>query len=101
LLRRRHIDGFRFRRQFPVGPYFADFFCPAARLAVELDGDSHLGRERKDRLRDTFFGRRGIIVLRIPNRAVFNEPEVVISLIRDALQTRLPPHAVRGDGGEK
>ena len=90
LLRRRQVDGFRFRRQFPVGPYFADFFCPAARLAVELDGDSHVARERKDRLRDTFFRRRGIIVLRIPNRVVLDQPNRVVDLIRHALRPGSP-----------
>ena len=90
LLRRRQVNGLRFRRQFPVGPYFADFFCPAARFALELDGDSHVGRERKDRLRDTFFRRRGIIVLRIPNRLVLDQPDLVIYLIRDALRPGSP-----------
>src|SRR5262249_58176202 len=85
LLRRRQVDGFRFRRQFPVGPYFADFFCPAARLAVELDGDSHVGRERKDRLRDTFFRRRGIIVLRLPNRYVLDHQSLVMYVTAGAL----------------
>jgi very-short-patch-repair endonuclease len=90
LLRRRQLDGLRFRRQFPVGPYFADLFCPTARLAVELDGDSHVGRERKDRLRDTFFRRRGITVLRIPNRLVLDEPDAVIDLIKTALRAASP-----------
>jgi very-short-patch-repair endonuclease len=90
LLRRRQVDGLRFRRQFPVGPYFADFFCPAARLAVELDGDSHVDRVRKDRLRDTFFRRRGITVLRIPNRVLLHQPDLAIDLIRSALQPGSP-----------
>jgi very-short-patch-repair endonuclease len=90
VLRRRQVDGFGFRRQFPIGPYFADFFCPAARLAIELDGGSHVGRERKDRLRDTFFRRRAIIVLRIPNLVVLHQPDLVIDLIKDALRPGSP-----------
>ena len=90
LLRRRQLDGFRFRRQFPVGPYFADFFCPAARFAVEVDGNSHLGPQRKDRLRDTFFRRRSITVLRIPNHLVLDEPDNVLDLVRTALHACTP-----------
>jgi very-short-patch-repair endonuclease len=40
-LRRRQLDGWKFRRQAPIGEYIVDFYCPAARLVVELDGDSH------------------------------------------------------------
>ena len=39
LLRRKKLAGYRFRRQAPVGPYIADFFCPAARLIIEVDGN--------------------------------------------------------------
>ena len=37
-LRRKQLDGFRFRRQQPIGPFIVDFFCPAAKLVVEVDG---------------------------------------------------------------
>src|SRR5579872_4949548 len=40
-LRRKQIDGMRFRRQFPLGPYFGDFVCLPARLVVEIDGSQH------------------------------------------------------------
>jgi very-short-patch-repair endonuclease len=61
-LRRRQVDGFQFRRQFPVGHYFADFFCVKAKLAIEVDGPSHAARQRRDRFRDSFFRRQGIAV---------------------------------------
>lgn len=53
--------------------------------AAPVDGDSHVGRERKDRLRDTFFRRQGITVLRIPNGVVLDRRDLVIDLIRSAL----------------
>lgn len=90
LLRKRQIDGFQFRRQFPIGPYFADFFCVTARLAVEVDGESHRGRERRDRLRDTFFRRRGIAVLRFSNDHVEERSQRVIDTIRAALRAASP-----------
>jgi very-short-patch-repair endonuclease len=40
-LRGRQLDGWKFRRQHPIGEYIVDFYCPAARLVVELDGSSH------------------------------------------------------------
>ncbi len=83
-VRRRQLDG------FPVGPYFADLFCPAAKLAIELDGDSHAGRERRDRIRDTYFSRRGIAVLRLPNQLLLEQPATALELIRVALRACSP-----------
>ena len=40
-LRQRQLDGWKFRRQHPIGPYVVDFYCPAARLIVEIDGPVH------------------------------------------------------------
>jgi very-short-patch-repair endonuclease len=41
VLRRKQLSGVRFRRQQPIGPYIADFFCSSAKLVIELDGDQH------------------------------------------------------------
>jgi very-short-patch-repair endonuclease len=95
-LRRRQLDGLLFRRQYPVGPYFADFFCVAVPLAIEIDGSSHNGRQRRDRLRDTFFRKRGIVVLRFTNDDALERPAAVLERIRDVLQ-RIPPS--RSEGG--
>jgi len=56
------------RRQHPVGPYVLDFYCPKARLAIELDGISHdMGnRPQRDALRDAWLKSHGISVVRIP-----------------------------------
>ena len=48
-LRGSRVDGLKFRRQVPVGPYIADFLCFPRRLIVELDGPPHDGEERKSR----------------------------------------------------
>jgi len=47
-LRNRRFDGHKFRRQRPIGPFIADFYCAALALVIELDGDSHLGKELPD-----------------------------------------------------
>ena len=68
-LRGRQFDGFKFRRQQPIGPYIADFVCFEAKLVVELDGDQH-GSEQGivyDEARTQFLRQEGFEVLRFPN----------------------------------
>ena len=65
-LQRRGIDGWKFRRQEPIGPYFADFYCPAARLIVEIDGPSHDEAQwAYDERRQAFLEVEGYRVVRI------------------------------------
>jgi very-short-patch-repair endonuclease len=69
-LRAGRFAGFKFRRQHPLGKYYLDFFCPAAQLAVELDGSQHGMPERilHDETRAKFLSNRGVMVLRYWNR---------------------------------
>ena len=48
LLRDRRLDGFKFRRQTPIGPYVVDFLCPAKNIVIELDGGQHTIRVARD-----------------------------------------------------
>jgi very-short-patch-repair endonuclease len=59
-----------FRRQHPIGPYVLDFYCPAARLAIKLDGSSHdMGdHPERDIQRDAWLKSHGVMVVRIPVR---------------------------------
>src|SRR5262245_55156384 len=63
----RKLQGLQFRKQHPIGPYVLDFYCAAARLAVEVDGGSHsLGdRPARDDRRDAWLSAQGIETLRI------------------------------------
>jgi very-short-patch-repair endonuclease len=72
-LRAKQIGGLRFRRQQPIGPYIADFFCPAAKLIVELDGDQHGSAESYDERRTRWLREHGYRVMRFANREVFRE----------------------------
>jgi very-short-patch-repair endonuclease len=65
-LRRAGLGGLRFRRQHPIGPYIIDFFCPAARLAVEVDGFFHdsVAQAHRDERRQAWLT-QGVRVLRI------------------------------------
>ncbi|WP_025229163.1 endonuclease domain-containing protein [Fimbriimonas ginsengisoli] len=63
-LRDRRLE-FKFRRQYPIGPYTLDFFCPEAGICIEVDGDSHIGREARDAFRDQALLDHGIVTIRI------------------------------------
>ena len=89
-LRAGRFAGFKFRRQHPLGRYFLDFYCPLARVSVELDGFQHgkpVQRER-DLLREKFLAQQGIEELRYWNHQWRNNRAGVLLEIWDALQHR-------------
>lgn len=65
--------GFKFRREHPIGPYRLDFFCPEARLAIEMDGEQH--DFERDASRDEYLANLGIYTHRIPNWRFFGLDE--------------------------
>ena len=81
-LRGKHLDGFRFRRQQPIGPYIADFFCPEARLIVEVDGSQH---HEDDGSRTAWLESRGYRVVRFWNNEVLTNTASVLQVVLDAL----------------
>ncbi len=91
-IRRGQLDGLKFRRQHPIGPYVLDFFCASARLAVEIDGAAHDVGDRPDRdaARDRWLARQGILTLRIPANWVLVSVDSALNAIRGRL-THLPP----------
>ena len=89
-LRGRRLLGAKFRRQFPIGPYIADFACPEARLIVEVDGGQH-NDSRHDAIRDRFIHGHGFTVLRFWNNDVLADTDVVLAAICDALVARPSP----------
>jgi very-short-patch-repair endonuclease len=93
LLRAKRFLGFKFRRQHPCGPYILDFYCPSARLAVELDGGQHFEAAARayDQRRTAFLQRRGIRVLRFGSDLIFREPTPVLEAILSALIERPSP----------
>jgi very-short-patch-repair endonuclease len=81
-LRNRQV-GADFRRQHPVGPYVLDFYCPALRLAIELDGGQHARapHEMRDHLRDRWLSERGVTMLRFWNSDVTQNVRGVLEAI--------------------
>lgn len=109
-LRRKNLAGYKFRRQYSVGPYVLDFYRPALKLAVEIDGDSHFigtavdDDERRQAFMETF----GIRFLRFTNQQVYDNLDGVLeSITRVALaksnpacdEEKSPPYE-GGDLGE-
>ena len=86
-LRNHRIDGFGFRRQTPIGPYFADFVCLAPKIVIEADGRTHEAADAriKDAGRDEWFRRAGFRVLRFSDELVIGGLPIVIERIRAAL----------------
>jgi very-short-patch-repair endonuclease len=85
------MKGYKFRRQYSVGAFILDFYCPEARLAVELDGQVHANplRREYDCERQQHLEELGIRVLRFENRLVFEQPDCVIEAIAAALDSSL------------
>jgi very-short-patch-repair endonuclease len=87
-LRNHQIDGYGFRRQTPLGPYFADFVCLARKIVVEADGRTHETADAKikDAERDAWFRRAGFRILRFPDDLVIGGLPIVIERIRAELR---------------
>ena len=85
-LRRRQLKGFKFRRQHPIGPFFADFFCPEAKLVIEIDGPQHADELARDESRTGFLRDAGYRVLRFWNHEIRAEIDTVMQRIADALE---------------
>ena len=85
VLRGRRLAGFKFRRQMPIGPYFADFACVEARLIIELDGGQHAAQVASDAARTRAMEACGYRVVRFWNGAVLRERDGVIDAILRAL----------------
>ena len=80
-LRNGQLLGLKFRRQEPVGPYFVDFVCLAPMLAIEIDGDSHIGRASYDRERAQRIEAAGFRILRVGNDDVIQDMDSVLTAI--------------------
>ena len=87
-LRKNRLHGLRFRRQHPIGPYVLDFYCGAARLAVEIDGYAHdaEAQVQHDARRQEWLGRHGVTVLRFRAADILRDErlEGVLAAIKEA-----------------
>ncbi len=80
-VRAHRLRGLKFKRQHPIGPYVADFYCAAAAMVIELDGSTHMTRAAQDRARDEWMHERGIFVLRIPVWKLSKDPDWIVGRV--------------------
>jgi very-short-patch-repair endonuclease len=82
-LRRGVLEGLKFRRQHPLGPYVLDFYCDEAKLAVEVDGIAHRMGDQptRDERRDAWLESQGVRVLRFNATDVLKEMDGVVRTI--------------------
>lgn len=80
-LKGRQIHGYDFHRQKPLGKYIVDFFCNELNLAIEVDGDSHFGKEGYDTKRQNELKKIGVFILRFSDMQVRYNLDAVIKSI--------------------
>ena len=97
-VRKKQINGHQFYRQRIIGSYIVDFYCPKAKLIVEIDGGQHYSDEgiRRDNLRDEYMAQLGVKVLRFSDREVF---ENVSGVVERIYETCNPPFLKGGFRG--
>ncbi|MGD1276613.1 MAG: DUF559 domain-containing protein [Tepidisphaeraceae bacterium] len=83
-------EAFKFRRQQAMNGYIVDFYCAAAKLAVELDGDSHSDRAAYDRLRTQKLNQCGLKLIRFENSDVFDHLDSVLESILECCLEKNP-----------
>lgn len=84
LCAKQAIYGLKFFRQYSVGPYILDFYCPRLYLAIELDGSQHLEQEQReyDKERSYYLSQRRITIMRFWNNDVLRNTETVVEKIQ-------------------
>ena len=92
-IRRKQLKNFQFYRQKNFGGYIVDFYCPAAKLIVEVDGGHYYEDKHflEDNVRDNFLNELGFEVLRFSNRDIFENIDGVVQKIYDNLKIPLTP----------
>ena len=85
----------KFRRQHPLGPYVLDFYCAAAKLAIEIDGAAHdFGdRPQRDDARNAWLNQQGVQVVRIPAKDVLADPDEIAGALLKLLDRSNPSTA--------
>jgi len=86
-LKAKRLEGYKFRRQFPIGNYIVDFACPEFRLVVEIDGGQHNGNPADD-ARTSYLNDLHYEVIRFWNNDVLKNAEGVLEAISTVLCER-------------
>ncbi|MFN0190791.1 MAG: endonuclease domain-containing protein [Aestuariivirga sp.] len=93
ILRNRQLGGYKFTRQYPIGPYFADFACRQRNLVIEVDGSAHPDHAGHDRARDEYMMRAGYSVFRVAAISVLKDRGGVCNSLLAVLENRIEDFA--------
>ena len=94
-IRRKQLEGYQFYRQKNIRDYIVDFYCPAVKLIIEVDGGQHCSEQgfEKDGIRDQYLTRLGFTVLRFSNTEVLRHITGVVEKIYTSMaKDPLAPH---------
>jgi len=91
-IRMKQLKDYQFYRQKPIGDYIVDFFCPKAKLIIEVDGSQHFVNEtiEYDRIREEYVSSLGLKVLRFTNTEVLKHIEGVVERIAEEMNEKIP-----------
>jgi very-short-patch-repair endonuclease len=94
-LSRKQILGYKFRRQYGVDQYVIDFYCPKLKLAVEIDGPSHVedGAGEYDKMRQSYIEALGIRFLRFQNDEIYEDMQSVLESIATRIRSLTIPES--------
>lgn len=83
-VRNKQLNSLKFFRQYSIGPYILDFYCPAMKLAVELDGGQHNVSEQReyDNTRSEYLKAQGINVIRFWNHELLSNMQAVLTKLQ-------------------
>ncbi len=86
----KQILGYKIRRQYGVGNYVIDFYCPKLKLGIEIDGDSHFTVEglNHDRIRNNYIAGKGIELLRVTTTEIYDNMDGVLEYVAREFQKR-------------
>jgi very-short-patch-repair endonuclease len=87
-LRSRRLNGFKFRRQTPIGEFISDFYCAECRLIIEADGKTHYGKLAQDEKRTLRLNEQGYEVVRYSNIDVYEDLDTLLSDLVDRCEQR-------------
>ena len=83
----KQLLGYDFHRQKPIDEYIVDFYCPRLKLVLEIDGDSHEGREGADRIRQEKLESMGLTVIRFEDSEVKSNMDGVLDQVREWIES--------------
>ncbi|MCD6069116.1 MAG: type restriction enzyme [Bacteroidetes bacterium] len=90
IVRNRKLLNLKIRRQHPIGPFFADFYCHELLLVIEIDGSIHESEEikKRDKRREQYLLQEGFRVLRFTNEDVLFNSQVIEETIKEFIQNK-------------